>query len=424
MKSLRDLYEVEKQRFIKDCTLCGKCVEVCSTYPHSDQANIDPVEMVKMRMDFLKGGELKPEVYDSSYTCPPCVKCQSACPVDIYMGLVQEIIRYEINERGIKAPNAIYDCIPERDFNFFNILNNMQMKPSQVRWLGKIPSNPKPVDTIFFAGCLGHSQPDKIFIGIDILNSLGVNFVTLGGMFACCSDVNSVTGDADASDKGAKALMAGFAAFKPQRVLLGCTTCVYRLNKLFSPFIPHSYEMVGLTQFLANRVNQLKFKRSIKKRVTYQDACKLGRGMGDWESPRALIRAIPGIRLVEGENIKEKNICCGGVAQICRYNVTKQMNFKRMEDAKVLEADAVVELDLGCHLALSHLENKYGIEVINIWNLLSEALGFDYEDKLKKYRLYEDADKVMAEAAPYLKESHYNPGEVRHFWEHLMSVGF
>ncbi|MFQ5875234.1 MAG: (Fe-S)-binding protein, partial [Dehalococcoidia bacterium] len=256
------------------------------------------------------------------------------------------------------------------------------------------------------------------------LENLGVNFVALGGLFACCSDINSVTGDAEASDKGARELMAGFAAFRPKKVLLGCSTCVYRLNKIFGNFISQPYDMIGLTQFLAEKIDQLKFKRLIKKRVTYQDACKLGRGMGDWESPRALIQAIPGIEFVEGQHAKDNTICCGGVSQITRYKYTKHMNYRRMEEVKALKADAVVTLDLGCHLALGHLENKYGIEVINLWNLLGEALGFDYEDKLKKYRLYEDAEKVMAEAKPNLEESHYDLDEVRRFWLKLMEAGF
>ena len=424
MKSLRDLYEVEKERFIKDCTLCGKCVEVCSTYPYTDQAKIPPVDMVEMRMEFLKGGELRPEVYDNSYSCPPCMKCLKACPQDLNMGLVQEIIRYEIHERGIEAPHPIYASLPEVDFNFFSVLNSMQMRPSEARWLNEIPINSKSADYVLFTGCLGHSQPDKTFIPIDILESLSVDFVPLGGMYACCSDMNSVTGDAEASDKGAKKLMAGFAAFRPKQVVLECSTCVYRLNKYFGSFTSQPYEMIGLSRFLAERVDKLKFKRSIKKRVTFQDSCKLGRGMCDWDTPRALIKAIPGIEYVEGKHVRDDTICCGGVAMVCRYNVTKNLNHKRMEEAKALKVDAVITMDLGCHLGLSNLENEYGIEVINLYNLLGEAMGLDSEDKLKKYRLYKDVERVMADARPYLKESHYDLDEVKRFWLQLMAVGF
>jgi Fe-S oxidoreductase len=182
--------------------------------------------------------------------------------------------------------------------------------------------------------------------------------------------------------------------------------------------------MIGLAKFLAERIDELKFKRRIEKRVTYQDSCKLGRGMGDWESPRVLLRAIPGIEFVEGKGVKEENICCGGVAQVCRHSVTKHMNYERMEEAKDLKVDAVVTLDLGCHLALGHLEKKYGIEIINLWNLLGEGMGLDYEDKLKRYRLYDDAERVMAEARPYVEESHYELDQVKQFWVMLMEAGF
>lgn len=424
MNSLPEFYQAQKEHFIDHCTLCGICLDVCSVYPYTNLKDFDAVEMQRKRMEFLRDGIYSQEVYDNTYTCPTCLRCVRPCPEGINMGLINEVIKYEFNQRGIEAPHAIYSCVPEKDFNFFNIMNNMQMDDSQIRWLTEVPAKPKPADILFFAGCLGHSQPDKIFVGIDILESMNVNFVTLGGLIACCSDINSVTGDAQASEAGARNLLAAFEAFRPKKVVLGCATCVYRLNKIFSQFIAHSYELVGLAQFLSQNLDRLKFKKPIKKKVTYQDVCKLGRGMGDWESPRQLLKAVPGTQFVEMRHIKENTICCGGVAQICSYKYTKHMNYKRMEEALQVGADTLITLDLGCHLALSRLENKYGIEIANLWNFLGEALGFEYQDNLKRYRLYEDVDKVMAEAKVHLERSRHNCQEVRHFWSDLMAAGF
>jgi len=49
-----------------------------------------------------------------------------------------------------------------------------------------------------------------------------------------------------------------------------------------------------------------------KKCVTWHDPCHLGRHCGIYEEPRNVIKAIPGIDLVEMERIKDQAWCCGG----------------------------------------------------------------------------------------------------------------
>ncbi|MHB1043483.1 MAG: (Fe-S)-binding protein, partial [Eubacteriales bacterium] len=44
-------------------------------------------------------------------------------------------------------------------------------------------------------------------------------------------------------------------------------------------------------------------------RVTYHDPCHLARGQGVRRQPRQLLKAIPGVKLVEMEN---PDACCGG----------------------------------------------------------------------------------------------------------------
>ena len=48
------------------------------------------------------------------------------------------------------------------------------------------------------------------------------------------------------------------------------------------------------------------------QRVTYHDPCDLGRNGGEYEAPRKILKAIPGLELVEMENIRAASVCCGG----------------------------------------------------------------------------------------------------------------
>ena len=59
----------------------------------------------------------------------------------------------------------------------------------------------------------------------------------------------------------------------------------------------------------------------LNKRVGYDDPCHLIHGQGIKSEPRALLRAIPGIDLVEVEGADQ---CCGSAGI---YNITQNGNF-------------------------------------------------------------------------------------------------
>jgi len=60
------------------------------------------------------------------------------------------------------------------------------------------------------------------------------------------------------------------------------------------------------------RAGRLRFTKTIRKKVTYHDSCHLGRGCGVYEAPRAILRSVPGVELVEMERTKRWAWCCGG----------------------------------------------------------------------------------------------------------------
>ena len=67
---------------------------------------------------------------------------------------------------------------------------------------------------------------------------------------------------------------------------------------------------------------KIKFKKEVPVTVTWHDPCHMGRMgrpyvpgkdlEGVYEEPRNILKAIPGVELVEMERIKEYAWCCGG----------------------------------------------------------------------------------------------------------------
>ena len=50
----------------------------------------------------------------------------------------------------------------------------------------------------------------------------------------------------------------------------------------------------------------------LKARVTYHDPCYLGRHNDEYETPRRILKSIPGLEFIEMGQAREEAFCCGG----------------------------------------------------------------------------------------------------------------
>ena len=111
-------------------------------------------------------------------------------------------------------------------------------------------------------------------------------------------------------------------------------------------------------------------------RVTYQDSCHLLHAQKIREAPRTLIRAIPGVELVEMPHADQ---CCGsaGVYNVTETKASLELLAQKMEWARETKAQAIVTSNPGCILQLRAGAAIHGTgqEVLHVVELLDRALG-------------------------------------------------
>jgi glycolate oxidase iron-sulfur subunit len=85
--------------------------------------------------------------------------------------------------------------------------------------------------------------------------------------------------------------------------------------------------------------------------VTYHEPCHLAHGQRVREAPRTLLRAIPGLRLVE---LPESDLCCGsaGVYNIVEPEIARRLLERKLDRIAETGATVVASGNPGCLLQL------------------------------------------------------------------------
>jgi Fe-S oxidoreductase len=133
-----------------------------------------------------------------------------------------------------------------------------------------------------------------------------------------------------------------FRKYQFNRIVTG-DTHAYNAFCLRYPMHGFDFEAQHTTPFLAGLLPKLKplLKKPLNLTVTYHDSCCLGRRAGFYDEPRALLQAIPGVKLVEMVHNKVNSLCCGGGGGgMWLDTYFKQKGMERLSERRVQEAVA------------------------------------------------------------------------------------
>jgi Fe-S oxidoreductase len=336
------------------CTECGRCSDNCPAFKTGKvlspkQFTLDLRNHLYSREDEVEKTkklapvDLVPEIIhpDVLWACTTCRACEEQCPVNItYVDKIVNMRRNLVTLKG-EFPQQLNKPFEgmESNGNPWNLA-----RVDRTNWaegLGLKMFSEKPdAEVLFWVGCAASydDRAKKIARSTaQLLLAAGVDFAILGEEETCTGDPARRAGNEYLFTMLAETNAATLNGYKAQggikKIL---TTCPHCFNTLLNeyPDFGAKFEVVHHTDYMLGLVAEKKLvpKKPVKGKVAYHDSCYLGRYNDIYESPRAILAAIPGVELVEVEGWnKKKGLCCGaGGAQMFMEEQNKdRVNVKR-----------------------------------------------------------------------------------------------
>jgi Fe-S oxidoreductase len=253
----------------------------------------------------------------------------------------------------------------------------------------KLMADDPSVEYLFFVGCAAAFEPRNQRIAqsmVKILNHAGVSFAILGEEETCTGDPARRIGHEYIFQILAEQLIETLNGYKVKKIITICPHCYNTLKHEYPQFGGH-YEVIHHTQLIERliREGRLKFQKELPIKAAYHDSCYLGRHNGIYESPRSILKSLPGVRLVEVRRYHHfQATCCGAGGGLCWLEEPpeKRVNELRISQAMAVNPDV---LATACPFCMMMFEDgiaakEAGFPDKDIAELVAEALGTGSED--------------------------------------------
>lgn len=355
---------------VNTCTECGRCQTHCPTYltgkplthkgvnqsikqflwtneaevpqwrstakKTDDGKVMATVEGKEVEVPALVGPVLSAETI---WACTSCGWCEQACPVFIEnVPRLIDMRRYKVQVEA-DFPSELQRVFEgmERQGNPWGLGQDKRDE-----WEGDVPL-PKwgdggTYEYLFYVGCAGSydDRMKKVSKALaKVLTEAGVKFATLGKEETCTGDSARRGGNEYLYQTLAKANVEAWNAKGIKAIITQCPHCFNTIKNEYPDF-GGSYRVISHTELINELLKEkrIKLSRVMNEKLTYHDPCYLGRHNGVFDAPREVLKAIPGLEVVEMQRSKRESFCCGagGARMWMEEHTGQRINHNRVNE--------------------------------------------------------------------------------------------
>jgi len=403
---------------IQQCMHCGMCLPTCPTYDATKRERHSPRGRIAL-MRAVADGELEigSTFADEMSYCLGCLACQTACPAGVNYAELFETARADIERSGVAEA-------PARSFWRALTLRFLFMRPDALRLAGgvlrlyqrtglegfarrsgltrllprslrrlepqapriaaqfsnrlirehEMPQVPERYRVALLTGCI----QDLVFSDInrdtaDVLLANGCRVHTAPEQ-PCCGSLHAHNGETALAARLARRLIDQFPPDHYDAIITNAGGCGSHLRhysglleddaryaeraRLWDTKVKDVHEWLAEIGCRPPQVGPF----DAPTRVTYHESCHLAHGQKITREPRALLRLLPGVSLVE---LPESNWCCGsaGVYAITQPDQADALLTRKTGHIVSTQATVVATANPGCHLQVARGLSAAGADV-------------------------------------------------------------
>lgn len=369
------------------CISCGLCLNDCPTYRVLGEEADSPRGRVQLIRE-LVGTPVAPQPQLAAHldACLVCRACETACPSGVPFGRIMEGAREVLHERGRRG-GRLARAVTSAGLGMVAVrwrlavatrLTDLYVRlglqralgpvlPRRLAWVSSFaarsegppfrPAARDDADVCFFAGCvMREAFGDTERATVRVLERDG-HRVTAPTEQVCCGALHAHAGRGEEARALARRNVDAFNGSETP-IVVNAAGCGAHL-KDYGHLLAGEREWAERGRRFASRVRDAsEVTRPATRppvrplRVVYQDACHLTHGQRVRAEPRALLRAIPGVTLVE---IADGERCCGsaGVYNLTQPEISAELQRQKVQAVLAARPDVVVSANPGCILQIA-----------------------------------------------------------------------
>ncbi len=298
-------------------------------------------------------------------------------------------------------------------FGEIALTQDLTTVPAERTWRLSAPGrkvDPHPI--VLYLGCNVLRTCHMIRTVTAIFDRLGLDYVAVGGPTYCCGIIHHQHGDTAAAGGMSRHTIELLKRFEPETVVMWCPSCIYFYDDVQHAEMP--FQVRHATEFLAERLPQIRFSRRLNARVALHYHCDSEPRRREGLAARRLLEAVPGLEYVGiRPDARFGRSCALAVRSQVGLEVWTGMVRDEIERARALGAEILATIYHGCQRLLCGFEAEDRIVIEHYLSVFARALGIEFEDKYKTYRLWQDPERVLADTTPCQRANGVDPARAR-----------